>query len=396
MLDSESFADELRVLNELKNSPQLFEALAHPQPRETEFHLQQRLRTQFSDAAVRTALTLRDLRRKAAAKFSQADQMWFTPTGLEQATSEAIARHKAKRFDGLVWDYCCGIGGDSIALAERGEVRGVDLDPSMCLRAAWNAELFGVADRLQTLTQDVTTITERTGLLHIDPDRRPSGQQRTLRIEDFSPGLEVLKTLIAEFRGGAIKLSPASNFVGKFPGAEIELISLNGECKEATVWFGDLAGSESFRATVLPSGESISADPLSARADITTTQAFVFDPDPALVRSGLLDVLAERLQVTRLDDAEEYLTAPKAVISPWMQTFRVLEVLPNNDREVRAACRRFEFGSAEIKCRHLSIDIEKVRRKLPLNGSRPGVLIYARVLGKATVIACERLHNSAQ
>jgi len=79
-----------------------------------------------------------------------------------------------------------------------------------------------------------------------------------------------------------------------------------------------------------------------------------------------------------------------------MQTFRVLEVLPNNDREVRAACRRFEFGSAEIKCRHLSIDIEKVRRKLPLNGSRPGVLIYARVLGKATVIACERLHNSAQ
>ena len=260
----------------------------------------------------------------------------------------------------------------------------------MCLRTEWNADLYGVGERLRTMTQDVTTITDRDGWLHIDPDRRPGGQQRSLRIDDFSPGLDVLKSLISEFRGGAIKLSPASNFVGKFPGAEIELISLNGECKEATVWFGELAGGESFRATALPSGESFSADPLSARADITTTQAFVFDPDPALVRSGLLDVLAERLQLARLDDAEEYLTGPTAIVSPWMQTFRVLDVLPNNDREVRAACRRFEFGSVEIKCRHLPIEIDRVRKKLPLDGSRPGVLIYARVLGKATVIVCER------
>ena len=388
---NESFMEELRILRELKDSPELFHALANPVPRETEFHLQQRLRAKFTDAAVCTALTLRDLRRKAAVKFTRASQMWLTPTGLEQATTEAVARHKAQRFEGLVWDFCCGIGGDTLALAERGEVRSVDLDPTMCLRTYWNAEIYGVIDNIRTLIQDVTTVTDRDGWLHIDPDRRPGGQQRTLRIEDFSPGLDVLKTLITEFRGGAIKLSPASNFVGKFPGAEVELISLNGECKEATVWFGELAGGESYRATVLPSGESISADPLSARADITTTQAFVFDPDPALVRSGLLDVLAERLQLTRLDDAEEYLTGPSAVVSPFMQTFRVLDVLPNNDREVRAACRRFEFGSVEIKCRHLPIEIDRVRRKLPLEGSRPGVLIYARVLGKATVIACERL-----
>ncbi len=381
---------ETSLLHELRNSPQLFEALARTEVGETEFQVQRRLRAVFSDALVRAALILRDLRRKGLAKFSRADEMWLTPAGLEQATSEPVARHKAQRFDGLIWDFCCGIGGDALALAERGEVRGVDVDPAMCLRTEWNSAVYGVNERVQTIANDIAGVSERDGLLHIDPDRRPGGQQRVRRIEDCSPGLEVLRGLMSEFRGGAVKLSPASNFVGKFPGAEIELVSLHGECKEATVWFGDLAGDTSFRATALPSGESFAADPLSARADITPTGAFVFDPDAALVRSGLLDVAAEKLQLTRLDDAEEYLTGGLSLESPWVRPFRVLDVLPNNDREVRAACRRFQFGSVEIKCRHLPIEIERVRRKLPREGSRPGVLIFARVLGKAQVLVCER------
>lgn len=392
MTEPSPFPDESSLLRALCASPTLFEEIAHAKPTEKEFHLQQRLRGEFPVEMVVAALTLQDLRRKAVAagKFSRADQMWFTPTGLEQSTSEPVARHKAQRFSGTVWDFCCGIGGDSLALAERCEVHSVDLDPAMCLRTEWNAEVYGVRDRVHTVVADVSQPSNREGLLHIDPDRRPGGRQRMMRIEDCSPNLDVLRILMSQFRGGAIKLSPASNFSGKFSNVEIELVSLHGECKEATVWFGDLAGDQPFRATALPSGETIAADPLSARVEITPPRAFVFDPDPAIVRAGLLDVLAERLQLTRLDDAEEYLTGDQELRSPWLQTFRVLEVIPNNDREVRAACRRADFGSVEIKCRHLPIEVERVRRKLPLEGSRAGVLIFARVLGKAQVIVAER------
>lgn len=387
------FADELSLLQALRASPGLFAAIAQADSAETEFQLQQRLRRAFPVELVRAALTLHDLRRKAATqgKFTRADQMWFTATGLEQATAEPVARHKARRFVGFVWDFCCGIGGDTLALADHCEVCGVDFDPAMCLRTEWNAEAYGVRERVQTLVANVSQTTDRHGLLHIDPDRRPGGRQRMLRVEDCSPNLDVLRTLMSEFRGGAIKLSPASNFGGKFLNVEIELISLHGECKEATVWFGELAGSQPFRATTLPSGETIAAHPLSARADVAPPRAFVFDPDPAIVRAGLLDVLAEHLAVARLDDAEEYLTGDQPLRSPWTQTFRVLDVVPNNEREVRAACRRFEFGLVELKCRHLPIDVERARRKLPLEGDRPGVLIFARVLGKATVLICERV-----
>ena len=88
-------------------------------------------------------------------------------------------------------------------------------------------------------------------------------------MEEGSPGLDYLTQLVERFRGGAIKASPAANFGGKFPEAEVELVSLDGECKEATIWFGELAQAGLWRATVLPSGETIAGDPLASVASIS-------------------------------------------------------------------------------------------------------------------------------
>ena len=83
------------------------------------------------------------LRIRARKKFGLADKMFFTRRGLEQSTSEAIARYKATRFADLqsVADICCGIGGDLIAMAHRGDgssphqTVGVDQDEHTCLFA---------------------------------------------------------------------------------------------------------------------------------------------------------------------------------------------------------------------------------------------------------------------
>ncbi len=381
---------ECCLLRELRGTPELFAELKVQGG--SELQIQQRLRDQFKPELVRAALTLAGLREKATVKFTQAESMWFDVKGLEQASSETVARHKARRFQGRVWDFCCGIGADAIALAEADcQVTGVDLVAANCLRATWNAEAYGVRDRLETVAADIATISDRSGLLHIDPDRRPMAGKRVVRLEDCLPDLAVMQRLAQEFRGGAIKLSPASNFGGKFDGAEIELVSLHGECKEATIWFGELAQSEPFRATVLPAGETLAADPLSAWTNVGELGAYLFDPDPAIVRAGLVDVLAERLNLRRLDDAEEYLTGDELVQSPFVQTFQVLENLPNNEREVRAAFRSRQFGQLEIKCRHIPVQVEALRRKLSLEGSDPGVLVFARQAGRSRAVICRRL-----
>jgi len=389
--DSEiaSAEEACRVLHELKATPQIFQCLneAHG----SELGLQKRLRTEYSPELVRAAITQAELRSKAEARFARAAGMWFSTKGLEQATSEAVAAHKAARFAGTVFDFCCGIGADTAALGLRGcDVTSVDISPLCCLMTEWNAEAHGVSDRVKTVCRDIAEVTARDGLLHIDPDRRPRAGRRVRRVEDCEPGLPVLLELIGEFPGGAIKLSPASNFGGKFSGCEVELVSLHGECREATIWFGDLAGDASFRATALPSGETIAAEPLSAWTNVGELGSWIYDLDPAVVRSGLVDVLAERLGLRRLDDSEEYLTGDSQVDSPFVRPFEVLENLPNNDRDIRRAFGRYKFGEAEIKCRHVPIQAEVVRRKLPMEGQGVGTLIYTRQAGRTKVVICRR------
>ncbi len=120
-----SFAMNLdpAVLRRLRASPEIFNQIATWSG--PELALQDRLRTAFSADLVRGALTLVELRRRAAVKFSRAAGMWFDRVGLEQSTAEAVARHKAQRFQGRgrVWDLCCGIGGDAIQLAGRAAKR---------------------------------------------------------------------------------------------------------------------------------------------------------------------------------------------------------------------------------------------------------------------------------
>jgi SAM-dependent methyltransferase len=381
--------DEIRSLLELRAHPELFARIATHAG--TELALQKQLRETYPPGVVASAIQLAELRERAAAKFSRAARMWFDRTGLEQATAEAVARHKARRFHGAVLDLCAGIGGDALALAERCDVTAVDLNPAASLRCWWNANVYEVQHRLRVTCGNAEYTEPKDRLVHLDPDRRPGSAGRTVRLEDAVPGLPFLKQLLASARGGGIKLSPAANFIGKFPDAELELISLHGECKEATLWFGELAQPGLWRATVLPAGETLAGNPLDAWSETSPPREFVFDPDPAIVRSGLIDLLAERLELFRLDAAEEYLTGPRPVDSPFVNAFEVLDVLPYKEKELRRYFRASDFGQLEIKCRHIPVPIETLRKKLTLPGPRPGVLIIARVAGTSRALICRRV-----
>src|SRR5215218_9018123 len=104
---------------------------ADPPTPQTELRAITQLRTEYPAELVAAALTQARLRARARAKFSRADRMLFTAEGLEQASTEAMSRNHARRYEAFarVADLCTGIGGDLIALAAGSAVRAVDLDP---------------------------------------------------------------------------------------------------------------------------------------------------------------------------------------------------------------------------------------------------------------------------
>lgn len=377
---------EWEVLHRLRETPLLISAIEESE--DNDLVLQNRLRKEYPADLVRMALTLVGCRLKAVSKYTDASRLWFDRQGMEQGTHESVAHHKSLRFQGFVWDLCSGIGADAAALARTCEVIGIDLNPANSLRATWNSEVWGT--RPQFVVGDVQEIPLGTELVHIDPDRRYGGGKRGVKMEDYHPGPDFLTSLAERHRGGAIKLSPASNFGGKFSESEIELISWKGECKEATVWFGELAGEFPYRATRLPENVTLAGDPLDHFTEVAPPGNFVYDPDPAVVRAGLVDLLCQETGMQRLDLAEEYLTSERRVDSAFTDRFRVLAVLPNQARAIRDYFRNSVFGQLEIKCRHIPVDVERMRREIPLPGSDPAVLILGRVSGKARAIVASR------
>ena len=182
----------------------------------------QRWRRHASPERVTAAVRLAVGRTRGKAKFTRAEEMWFEPVGLEQATAETVARHKARRFRGShVLDLCCGIGGDTLALASEAQVVAVDADQGMCRRTRWNAQVYDVAERVDVIRAQAERIAyPGQWLVHIDPDRRQGVTKRARELLGYSPGLEFLQALPGRVRGGAIKLGPASDFVNHFGGQD--------------------------------------------------------------------------------------------------------------------------------------------------------------------------------
>jgi hypothetical protein len=395
LLNTQQAEEQLQLWRLLRITPEIFTQI--DQQTGSPLQRQTALRKQFSPELVRLALELAEVRERAGEKFVRGSQLWLTRQAFEQATSESVASYKARRFerytgsDVAIHDYCSGLGSDAIALAKYAPVNCYDLDPVMLQLAQWNAELCGVHNRIKFLRQDTSSVDVTGQVIHIDPDQRDSTGRRHLRLEQIQPELTKLQAMAAQCRGGAIKLSPASNFGGKFPDCEIELVSLNRECKLATVWCGELGEPGLWRATVLPQRATLAGDPLSVWPSFSGVETYLYDPDPSVVRAGLINLLADSLSLNRLDDADEYLTGTAEVESSFVTGFAVRDVLNRNEKQLRKYLRDRNIGSAEIKCRQVPLDVEKLRRSLRLSGENSVTLIYARVSGKTQVLVCDRL-----
>lgn len=355
-----------------------------------------RLRKEASPEAVSAAIRLSEARRKAAMKFEQGSRMWVDPVGVEQATAEPVAKYKAGRFQcELVVDLCAGIGSDTLALAARSNVLAVDRDHGMCRRILYNAHVTGVSARVLPIrAQAERFVIPSDAWLHLDPDRRASSSRRASRLVDYSPGPPFWNSLIERVAAGAIKLSPAADFSNHFASSnvEIELISLRGECKEATVWFGELVSCRR-RATRLP--ENVTWTDQDDRTKQATAVAplsrLIYDPDPSLLRAGLLDGFAREHGLYRIAEGVDYLTGDHLVTSPFLAPFQVREVSPLDLKALARLIAKHEIGTLEIKVRGVNITPEGLRAKLTLRGPAAATLLLIGGSGAVRAVLAQRV-----
>jgi len=327
---------------------------------------------QMAAAALETAI----LRQEAAGKFPGAGQMYFTRPALEQASSQEVAGYRCQRFAGYdrLLDLGCSVGGDTLALARLAPILGIDLDPLRLAMAQANLHALAPTCEADFVQADLSKplplrLSGRMGGF-FDPARR-TAERRIYSTRRYLPPLDTIRNWLPAMPALGVKLSPGVELAElESYGGEVEFISLKGELKEAVLWLGPLRSARR-RATLLPGAWTLAGEPdalVGSPAEVYLSEplAYLYEPDPAILRAGLVRTLGAQLEAAQMDADIAYLTAARRVETPFARAYQVEEWLPFDLKRLRALLRQRGIERVIVKKRGSPIQPEALIHELRL------------------------------
>lgn len=352
-------------------------------------------------ADIATALTQWQLRGKAEAKFGQfAEQMLFTPDGLQQATRLKVAALHAGRVRAAgitdVYDLGCGIGADSLAFASIGiNVHAVEIDRETAAIAQFNLRPF---DNATVLCEDALNVAEGIAAspstaLWWDPARRITRggtSRRTFDPEEFSPSLTQVFALAKSHPTG-IKLGPGHPHEGIPQWMEAQWVAVGHEAVELGLYSGSLTTTPGrWSALVLPTRggtpEALGTDFSIQSPAVRTLGKYIVEPNPAVIRARGIATYAAQHNLGLVSTDIAYLTGDIAAPSLLATYYEILEVVPLKPKAINAALRAAGAGRVVIKKRGTDIEPATLRKQLKLSGQRELTVFLTRTAGRHRAI----------
>jgi hypothetical protein len=187
-----------------------------------------------------------------------------------------------------------------------------------------------------------------------------------------------VESLAAAGRAVGVKMGPGMPHESVPAHCEAQWVSVGGDVTEVTLWFNAVARPGIRRAALvigpegaaeMTSGEEFDAGPA---APVGPVEGFLYEPDGAVIRAGLVADLALELGGHLVDEHIAYICAPELVDTPFARAYRVLEVMPFNVKALKAWVRDNGIGVLDIKKRGTSVTPEELRKQLLPAGKAAG------------------------
>ncbi len=231
-------------------------------------------------------------------------QCIISPKAYEQCSSEAAAAHRHYKGE-FCLDLGSGLGVDSYYLSKRFDrVISIEQDPILTEIARANYEMLGL-DNISIVKMDIEEAIEKhptltADLLFLDPDRRGADGKKKVTLEDCSPDItKLLPKLKAIAPKIVIKLSPMFDVDEAFrifgPHTVVDVVSVDGECKEVLVEIDDRIVEPTLKASGV--GDYVVEYPYGKDADVQAAQhlsssslaafKYLIIPDVAIAKARL-------------------------------------------------------------------------------------------------------------
>lgn len=232
------------------------------------------------------------------------------------------------------------------------------------------------------------------------PGRRTEGRRR-FSVREYAPPLAIIHQWLPRTPALGVKISPGVDLAeldaglaapaGRRPAAwELEFISVHGDLKEAVLWFGPLRTSAA-PATLLPGPHTLTAEAREPAPELAAPQQYFYEPDPAILRAGLVTTLAAQLGARQIDPEIAYLTADTLTPTPFARAFALDDALPFQLKRPCAPVRARQVGTVTVKKRGSPLLI----RQLKLSGPESRLLFLTHVAGAPYVLIGRAVSGAA-
>lgn len=349
----------------------------------------------------------RQIAKKKIPSWSEIDELLFPPhLNLEQSSSEITARHKSTLFSGNhLIDLTGGFGVDALFMAP--SFRNVDViepNPELVQLMRHNAYVLGlkhVQVHQSTAEEFLADFKDgKADCMLIDPSRRDEHQRRMNGLEEGIPNVIELKSqLLKKSHFVLIKTSPMLDITQAYRDlsavCDIHVISVKNECKEILFTLSEeksKATSCTIRSVELTESNKILEQrdfPFSTREiPISEPETFLYDPNVSLLKAGLQDLYADRIDVKKLDQNTQLYTSENERKDFGGRIFKILEKSSLNRKKITFLKKEKQFN---IICKNVPLTPDQVRKKLKIEEGGKLFLIAAKTVNGLEVMVCERV-----
>ncbi|HEY1117611.1 MAG TPA: hypothetical protein VGE43_07890, partial [Acidimicrobiales bacterium] len=116
-------------------------------------------------------------------------------------------------------------------------------------------------------------------------------------------------------------------------------------------------------------------------AEVGPVGAFLYEPDGAVIRAGLVTAVAAGVGGRLVDEHIAYVASDASYRTPFARGYQVLEQLPYREKALRAALRERNVGRLTIKKRGVDVVPEQLRKRLDLSGDQEATIVLTRAAG---------------
>jgi len=126
-------------------------------------------------------------------------------------------------------------------------------------------------------------------------------------------------------------------------------------------------------------------------ADTPQAGQILLEPDPAIIRAGLIEAVGWELGAKTLDPQIAYLIAGAGTSTPYAVSHRILDAFPFSQRRLQGWLSERKVGRLTVKKRGFPLTPEEVRARVKLEGDAEATIILTRQQDRHIAIAVERL-----